>query len=93
MSLPKSTHLPEVAGDIVLVPSTGTLIVSTDLRNVQTFGVTLAQAPVADAASVAGVLSEPTPGDGTKITLKVVKADGVTAASVVAKVAWFAIGK
>jgi len=92
MTFPKSTHLPEVAGDIVLVPSTGVLVVDTGLRSVQSFQVTLAQAAVADAASVAGVLSDPA-GGSTKLTINVVKADGVTLGSVVAKVAWVALGK
>jgi len=93
MSGTKSTHLPEVAGNIELVPSTGSLIVDTGLRNVQAFGVTLAQAAVADAASVAGILGDPLPGGSQKLTINVVKADGVTLGSVAAKVSWFAIGK
>jgi len=93
MSFPKSTHLPEVAGDIALVPATGVLIVDTGLRSVQSFTVTLAQAAAADAASVAGILGDPLSGGNTKLTINTVKADGVTLGSVAAKVAWLAIGK
>ena len=93
MSFPKSTHLPEVSGDVALVPSTGILIVDTGLRSVQSFSVTLAQAAAADAASVAGILGDPLPGGNTKLTINTVKADGVTLGSVIAKAAWFAIGK
>ena len=93
MSGTKSTHLPEVSGNIELVPSTGVLIVDTGLRSVQSFQVTLAQAAVANAASVAGILGDPLPGGNTKLTINTVKADGVTLGSVAAKVAWLAIGK
>ena len=93
MSFPKSTHLPEVSGDVVLVPSTGAVIIDTGLRSVQSFSVSLAQAAVANAASVAGVLGDPLPGGNTKLTINTVKADGVTLGSVAAKVAWLAIGK
>lgn len=92
MTAPKSTHLPEVAGNIELVPNTGILIVDTGLRSVQSFAVTLAQAAQANAATVVGILSDPAAGT-TKLTINTVKADGVTLGSVAAKVAWLAIGK
>lgn len=92
MTAPKSTHLPEVAGNIELVPDTGALVVDTGLRSVQSFSVTLAQAAAADAATVAGILADPA-GGTTKLTINTVKADGVTLGSVAAKVAWLAIGK
>lgn len=84
---PKSTHIPAMAGD--LETFTGSLVIDTGLREVQSFQVTLAQAPVANAASVAGVLSD----DKRTLTLLAVKADGVTAASVSSLVAWLALGK
>jgi hypothetical protein len=93
MSGTNSTHLPEVSGNIEVVPATGTLIVDTGLRNVQAFGVTLAQPAVADAATVAGVIGDPLPGGNQKLTITTVKADGVTLGSVAAKISWFAIGK
>lgn len=88
---PKSTHLPELAGAIDMV--TGSLIVDTGLRNVQSFAVTLAQAPTATDASVAGLLAEPTPGGHQKLTLIVVAADGVTPGVTATKVSWTALGK
>ena len=84
---PKSTHIPETAGAIETV--TGSLVVDTGLRNVQSFAVTLASIPNANAASVAGTLAD----DKRTLTLLVVKADGVTAGSVAASVAWTALGK
>lgn len=93
MSFPRSTHLPEVSGNVEIVPNTGSLEISTGLRNVQSFQVTLAQPPVADAATVAGLLGEVVSGEGQKLTIYVVKADGVTLASVAAKVSWLAIGQ
>ena len=84
---PCSTHLPEVVGAIETV--TGSLVVRPGLRNIQTVAVTLMSAPAAAAASVAGVLSD----DGTQLSLRVVKADGVTPGDVAAKVAWLVVGK
>jgi hypothetical protein len=92
MSDPKSTHLPEVSGAIESIGTSGSLIVDTGLRKVQSFTVTMASTPAAAAASCAGVLSDPANGT-TKLTLKVVKADGVTAADAASKVAWVAIGQ
>jgi hypothetical protein len=92
MSNPKSTHLPEVSGAIEDIPSSGSLIVDTGLRNVRAFTVTMASTPAAAAATCAGVLAE-AEGLSTKLTLKVVKADGVTAADQASKVSWVAIGE
>jgi hypothetical protein len=88
---PKSNHLPELAGAIDLV--TGTLIVDTGLRNVQSFTVSLAQTPTAAEAIVAGALADPTPGGHQKLTLMVMAVDGVTPGVAAAKVSWTALGK
>lgn len=84
---PNSTHLPEVAGAIETF--TGSLVVDTGLREVQSFMVTMAKAPAAAAATPAGILS----ADKRTLTLKVVKADGVTQADAETDVAWVAFGK
>lgn len=84
---PNSTHLPEVAGDIETV--TGSLVIDTTLRQVQSYNATLASIPSANAASVAATLDDAK----RELTLLVVKADGVTPGSVAVKVAWFALGK
>lgn len=91
MSSPRSTHLPEVAGAIETV--TGSLIVDTGLRDVQAFAVTMAQAPTANEAIVAGVLQDVLPGEHQKLQLLVMKVDGVTPGAAAAKVCWTAIGK
>lgn len=93
MSSPLSTHLPQVSGGIVTVPAaSGTLIVDTGLRNLQTFVCTLAED--ADAA-VAGVTWETVAQtDGTKkVTIKTWEDDGTTAGSGAHLVSWFALGK
>lgn len=84
---PRSRHLPEVAGAIEEV--TGTLVVETYLREVQSFSVTLAATPTATEASVAAVLDAET----RKLTISVVAADGVTPGVAAVKVAWLALGK
>ena len=92
MSGTKSTHLPEVSGAIADIGTSGLLTVDTGLRKVRSFAVTMASTPAAAAASCAGVLATPANGT-TKLALKVVKADGVTAADAASKVAWIAIGE
>ena len=87
----RSNHLPEVAGAIETV--TGSLIVETGLRNVQSFTVSLAQTPTATETVVAGILGEVLPGSDQKMTLKVMHADGTTPSASPAKVSWTAIGK
>jgi len=84
---PRSRHLPEVAG--ALEDVTGTLVVDTQLREVQTFSVTLAATPTATEASVGAVLDV----DTNKLTISVVAADGVTPGINAVKVAWLALGK
>ena len=48
----KSTHIPEYSGDIVEV--TGSLTVETELRDVQSLSVSLAQGSTAASATVSG---------------------------------------
>lgn len=87
----KSTHLPEVSGGIAAV--TGSLIIDTQLRNVQSFSVSLAQAASATEAIVTAVLSDPEVGAAQKLTLQVWAVDGVTPGAAAVDVAWTAIGK
>lgn len=89
----QSTHLPYVSGGIAAVPAaTGTLIVDTGLRNVQAVTAALVQDSVANAAAVTVSIAAAV-GGKVKITLKTWKADGATAASVLANVSWIALGK
>ena len=87
----KSTHIPEYAGDIVDV--TGSLIVDTGLREVQSFSVSLAQQASATEAIADGVLGDIEPGGTQKLTLEVFAADGATPGAAAAKVSWMALGK
>lgn len=86
----KSTHIPEYAGDVEEV--TGTLIVDTELREVQSFSATLAQDSTATEASVSAVLGDIVPGGTQKLTLQTWAADGVTPGVNPVKVAWMAVG-
>jgi len=88
---PKSTHIPEFAGGIVAV--TGTLTIDTGLRDVQSFSVTLGTTSVNTAASVGGVLQDAVAGQTRKILLQTWAADGATAGSTAADIAWTALGK
>ena len=92
MSGNKSTHLPHVSGGIQAVPSTGSVVIDTGLRNVQGFSATLAQDAVATAASVSFELADAEAGH-VKATLKTWAADGATAGSTAANVGWIALGK
>lgn len=87
----KSTHIPEYAGDMVDV--TGSLIVDTGLREVQSFSVTLAAQASATEAIVDGVLGAIEPGGTQKLTLEVFAEDGATPGASAVKVAWMALGK
>lgn len=89
----KSTHIPEFAGDVVTVPAAGTLVVQTQLRNIQSAVATLAEDSVATAAAVSVEIGDPPEGGNQEITLKTWAADGATAGSTAAKVAWMALGK
>lgn len=87
----RSTHLPEVAGGVVEV--TGSLVIDTQLREVQTFSVTLATQASATEAIVDGVLGEIVAGGNQKMTLEVFAADGATPGASAVNVAWLAVGK
>lgn len=87
----RSTHLPEVSGDVVEV--TGSLIVDTGLREVQSFSVALGTQSTATDAIVDGVLGPIVPGGTQKLTLEVFAVDGVTPGVTAVNVAWMAFGK
>lgn len=89
----KSTHIPEFAGDVATVPAAGVLEVETQLRNIQSATATLAQDAVATAASVSVEIGDAPQGGNQKLTIKTWAADGATAGSTAAKVAWLALGK
>jgi hypothetical protein len=91
MVAPNSPHIPEVAGEIVAV--TGTLLVDTGLREIQTFSATLAQTSIAGAASVSVLPQAVSDGGHQKLLLQVWAADGATPSAVAANVAWLALGK
>lgn len=84
---PRSRHLPEVAGAIEEV--TGSLVVDTQLREVQSFNVTLAAMSTATEAVVSAVMDPET----RKMTIYVMAPDGVTPGVNPVKVAWLALGK
>jgi hypothetical protein len=88
---PMSTHLPEVSGGITAA-FTGTVIVDTGLRDLQSFTCTLAQDAVANASSLSWELVTQVAGNTRKVTIKSWKADGATAGSVSAIASWLAIG-
>lgn len=87
----RSTHLPEVTGGIVEV--TESAVINTQLRNVQTFSLCLAQQSAAAEAIVNGVLGEPSAGGDQPLTIEVFAADGVTPGVAAVNVAWMAVGK
>jgi len=89
-----STHLPQVSGDLdaVIPAASGTLVIDTGLRDLLGFSCSLAQDAVANASSVSWEGVTQVAGTTKKITLKVWKADGVTAASVASVMSWIAIG-
>jgi hypothetical protein len=90
----RSTHLPEVSGDIESV--TGTLTVETHLRSIQAISATLLTDVAAnEEAHVTAELVEPPAGGTYKAILKVWKggtASGTAGDSAVS-VSWLAIGK
>lgn len=91
MTAPMSTHLPEVSGGIETV--TGSAVIDTGLRKVQSIVATLGAAAVATDATVAVTLVEPPAGGKYKATLYVVNADGVTLGVTATPVHWLAIGE
>ncbi len=92
-TLMKSTHIPEFAGNISLIPSAGSLVVNTHLRSIQSASAVLAQDAVGTAASVSIVIGDPPEGGNQTITIKTWAADGATAGSTAAKVSWLALGQ
>lgn len=93
MPTPLSTHLSQVAGAIETVPSSGTLIVDTGLRNLQSLVCTLAQNAVSTAATTSWEEVTQAAGTTKKVTLKTWDEDGVTAGTTAAKVSWIAVGE
>lgn len=89
----KSTHIPEYAGGVVTVPSAGSIEVQTELRDIQAASAVLAEDSVATAAAVSVVIGTAPQGGNQKLTIKTWAADGATAGSTAAKVAWMALGK
>jgi hypothetical protein len=87
----RSTHIPEVAGGVVAV--TGSLVIDTQLREVQSFAVSLATQASATEAIVNGVLGEIVAGSSQKLTIEVFAADGATPGASAVNVAWSAFGK
>lgn len=88
----RSTHLPHVSGGIAAVPSSGSLVVNTGLRNVQAITATLVQDASANVAGVSIELSDPVAGH-VQATIKTWEDDGTTAGSSAANVSWIALGK
>ena len=88
----KSTHIPAYAGGIETVPSSGSVVVDTGLREVQGGAAALAEDSVATAAGVSIAFAAPV-GGSVKATIKTWAADGSTAGSTAAKVGWTALGK
>ncbi len=94
MSTPLSTHLPQIHGGIATIPAaTGTLVVDTGLRNLQSLTCSLAEDAAATAATVSWELVTQVAGTTRKATLKTWAANGIAAGSTAAKVSWKAIGK
>jgi len=89
----KSTHIPGMAGDVVTVPNSGSVVVETELRKIQSATATLAEDAVATAASVSVEFGDPPEGGNQKLTIKTWAADGATAGSTAAKVSWIAMGE
>lgn len=91
MVAPKNTHLPEVAGGIATV--TGTLIVDTGLRKLQTAVATLGADSTATDAIVTMALEPLVAGGTQKINVKVWAVDGVTPGVTATPVHWLAVGE
>jgi len=87
-----SKHIPGVARGIETV--TGTAIVDTGMKVLESCVVSLAQAPNATESLVGWAEVPPqTPGGNVKITLYVFAVDGTTPGASAAKVAWLAEGR
>ena len=89
----RSTHIPGQSGGVDTVPAAGVLIVETGLRKIVSATANLAQDSVATAAGVTVEFGDAPEGGNQKLTLKTWAADGATAGSSAAKVAWTANGE
>lgn len=90
----KNAFYPAQAGGIVTVPSAGSIVVDTGIRDLDYAVVSLAQDSAATAAGVSFSRVARAAGDLTaKITIKTWNADGATAGSTAAVVNWAAFGK
>lgn len=91
MVAPKNSHLPEVAGGIATV--TGSLIVDTGLRKLQSAVATLGADSTATDSIVTMTLETLVPGGTQKINIKVWAVDGTTAGVTATPVHWLAVGE
>lgn len=87
----KSTHLPEVSGNIAAV--TGSLVVDTGLTQIQTLVAALAEDSSATEAIVTIEAGERPAGGTIPATIKVWAVDGVTPGAAAVNVGWLALGK
>jgi hypothetical protein len=89
-----SKYIPSMSGGEVTVPSSGSITVDTDVRDLDHAQVSLIGTSIAACATVSYSRVARVPGDLTaKITIKTWKADGLTAADAAGTVAWTAFGK
>lgn len=86
-----STHLPAVSGGIESV--TGTLVVDTGLRNVQTIVACAGEDHTADVGGVSVTIAAVVGGGTVKATLSVWEDDQATPGTAATAVHWMAIGK
>lgn len=91
MVAPKNSHLPEVSGGIATV--TGSLVVDTGLRKLQSVVATLGADSTATDAIVTLALQDIVPGGTQKMTVKVWAVDGVTPGVTAVPVHWLAVGE
>lgn len=87
----RSPHLPEVSGNISAV--TGTLVVDTGHKEIQTLVASLAEDSVSDAAGVSIEQAARVAGATIKATISVWAADGTTASTTATNVGWLSLGK
>jgi hypothetical protein len=87
-------YYPAISSGMVTVPSSGSIEVDTELRDLDQATVSLAQNSAGTAASCSWTRVTRAPGDLTaKITIKTWAADGATAGSSACNVSWMAFGK
>lgn len=87
----RSTHIPAFSGTIEAV--TGTLVVDTGLREVQSITASLAEDSVSDGAGVSIEPMAVVGGATVKATISVWAADGTTPSSTETNVGWMALGR